>query len=100
MKECFEKGYDVLINTTPNPMPIDSNYIIPKSVVMDIITRPKETLLLKEAHEKGCSIIYGYKMFIEQALGQYSIWFKDRINLTSATEILESLTASFFEQNS
>jgi 3-dehydroquinate dehydratase/shikimate dehydrogenase len=76
----YETEYDILINCTPALSPIDPAYILPKSLVMDITTNPKETLFLRHALEKGCKVIYGYQMFIEQALGQFDLWFKDRID--------------------
>lgn len=91
MNECAKAGYDVLINCTPAPLPIDLDDIIAKTIVMDIKTRPKETLLLIHAREKKCSIIYGYMMFVEQAVGQHHIWFKDKINLQECRKILESI---------
>lgn len=71
------EGYDILINCTPSSMPIDAAYIIPNAIVMDIKTRPKETEFLQKSKEKGCQIIYGYKMFVEQAVGQYAFWYRD-----------------------
>lgn len=82
--EC-ETEYDILINCTPALSPIDPAYILPKALVMDITTNPRETPFLRQALEKGCKVIYGYQMFIEQALGQFDLWFKDRID----KEILE-----------
>jgi 3-dehydroquinate dehydratase/shikimate dehydrogenase len=73
-----EEGYDVLINATALPMPIDSNEILPKSFVMDIQTKPKETPFLSHARTRNCQITYGYEMFIEQALGQFHIWFNKK----------------------
>lgn len=68
--------YDILINSTSDQLPIDPTFLIPKATVMDIITRPKDTLLLKHAQEKGCKIVYGYNMFREQAIHQFELWFK------------------------
>lgn len=85
----YEKGYDILINTTPDPMPIDSTYIHPKAWVMDIKTQPKETLFLKIALIKNCRIIYGYQMFVEQALGQFEIWFQGLLDQEECRKILE-----------
>jgi 3-dehydroquinate dehydratase/shikimate dehydrogenase len=89
MAECAESGYDILINCTPIPLPIDAKYILPSAIVMDIMTKPKETEFLKIAKEKGCSIVYGYQMFVEQALGQFNLWFKDRFDMQYGREILE-----------
>lgn len=91
LKDYFESGYDILINATPNPMPIEGKYIYPKAMIMDITTKPLETELLRQAREKGCLVVYGYKMFIEQALGQFAIWFNG-MNSQKARKILEKLT--------
>ncbi|MEI8280733.1 MAG: shikimate dehydrogenase, partial [Bacteroidota bacterium] len=80
-QRCYEEGYDFLINATPVEMPIDPSFILPGSKVMDIKTRPMETELLQKAKEKQCTIIYGYQMFIEQAIGQWHLWFKDNFEI-------------------
>lgn len=69
-------GYDILINTTPNALPIAAETIHPQAVVMDIATRPEGRLILEKALEKGCRVVYGYKMFVEQAKGQFRLWLK------------------------
>lgn len=74
----FEKNYDILINTTPEPLPIDPTMICPGSFIMDITTKPKKTTLLQLAEEKGCGLIFGYEMFINQALQQFAIWFENK----------------------
>lgn len=79
LSECH---YDILINSTPVGMPIDRNHIRPDSLVMDIKTYPKQSEFLTHASQKGCEIIYGYHMFVEQAVGQFNLWFKNRINVT------------------
>lgn len=89
MAECYESGYDILINCTPIEMPIEARYLNPKAIIMDIKTRPKDTELLKCAREMGCRIVYGYQMFIEQAIGQFNYWFKDQIDPDECRQILE-----------
>lgn len=89
MTVCAEAGYDVLINCTPDSLPIPSEYILSQAVVMDIKTKPKDTEFLRQAKKKGCRIVYGYHMFVEQALCQFNIWFKDRIDMKNCREILE-----------
>jgi len=91
MAACAETGYDILINCTPSPLPIASDYILPQAIVMDVMTKPKETIFLKLAMEKGCPIIYGYRMFIEQALGQFNLWFKDHFDIQESRTILEKI---------
>lgn len=87
---CAESGYDILINCTPSPQPIPSDYILPHTIVMDITTKPKETAFLKQAMKKECDIIYGYQMFIEQALGQFKIWLKN-FDVQQSRKILEAI---------
>jgi len=83
MADCAKAGYDILINCTPVSMPIDPQYILPHVLVMDITTKPKETMLLQHAMRKNCQIVYGYKMFVEQAKGQFDLWFKDKFVLSN-----------------
>lgn len=94
---CISKGFEqigteeyaILINCTPLPMPVHADHIRSKTVVMDIKTKPKETPFLTVALEKGCPVIYGYKMFIGQAIGQFQIWFKDQIDIKETEKMLE-----------
>ena len=74
MQHCYDAGYDILINCTPCDLPIDPEYLLPQALIMDIRTKPKNTILLERALKKGCSVVYGYEMFIEQALLQYALW--------------------------
>lgn len=71
------RGYDVLINATPMDTPPFSSFIHPHTIVMDVKTKPKETLFLKEAAMKDCILIYGYQMFLHQAIGQFNLWFSN-----------------------
>jgi 3-dehydroquinate dehydratase/shikimate dehydrogenase len=66
--------YDLLVNTTPEAMPIDPDWILPKAIVMDIRTVPRQTPFLLKAKEKGCQVIYGIEMFLNQAIAQQQIW--------------------------
>jgi len=66
--------YDVLINCSPDPMPIDPKKIRPKTLVMDIVYLPRETDFLKEASLKKCQIVYGEEMFLNQAARQTAFW--------------------------
>lgn len=92
---CTGKGlddignYDILINCTPAPMPIDPHCLIPKTLAMDIKTKPKDTLFLKYAEEKGCEVIHGYRMFVEQALGQFKQWFPEDFDAELGRKVLE-----------
>ncbi|MBS0638204.1 MAG: shikimate dehydrogenase, partial [Verrucomicrobia bacterium] len=70
-------AYDIIINSTSSGMPIDASLILPGSFAMDVRTIPMDTEFLIEAKKRGCHPIYGYEMFIEQAILQYKTWFHD-----------------------
>lgn len=68
--------YDVLINCTPDPVPIDPRLIIRSALVMDIVYSPKNTPFLLKAQELGCQIVYGEEMFFKQAGAQTAFWME------------------------
>lgn len=87
LEDIAQETYDILINTTPEPMPISLKDLSSHTFVMDIKTKPKMNLMLEEAQLKGCSLIFGYEMFINQALGQYRVWFCSQIDLKLVKKI-------------
>lgn len=87
--DCVKQRYDILVNATPMAMPFPSVDILPNAIVMDIKTIPQVSLFLKTALDKGCRIVYGYEMFIAQAVGQYALWFDQKEGLTEKFQILE-----------
>lgn len=89
MNKIAEGEYDILINCTSHEMPFDPVVLIPGKVVMDIKTIPVMTELLIHAKEKGCKLVFGYEMFIEQALEQYGYWFPESYSRTQAKQFLE-----------
>lgn len=66
--------YDILINCSPDPMPIDPKKTKSETLAMDVVYFPKETPFLKEASLKGCQIVYGEEMFLNQAARQTAFW--------------------------
>lgn len=89
MKDFYFLGYDILINCTPNEQPIDSSFIAEKSLVMDIDINPR-TKFLEEASQKGCKIVFGYEMFINQAFLQLQHWFGKDLDKEIILKILMS----------
>ena len=75
-----ELSYDILINATAHLMPISPAAICPHTLVMDIHTRPKMTDLLQHAVNKGCTLVFGFEMFVNQALEQYVLWFSSTLD--------------------
>jgi 3-dehydroquinate dehydratase/shikimate dehydrogenase len=76
--EDVPSSYDILINCSPDPMPIDSKKIREKTLVMDIVYEPLETPFLKAAALKHCQLVYGEEMFLNQAARQSNFWLKGR----------------------
>ncbi len=72
--EEMPPDYDILVNCSPNPMPIDPEKMRSKTLVMDVVYFPRETAFLKEALLRGCQIIYGEEMFLNQAARQTQLW--------------------------
>jgi 3-dehydroquinate dehydratase/shikimate dehydrogenase len=69
------RGYDILINTTSEADPIDPEFILENSLIMDINTKHRETAFILAAQKKNCTVVYGYEMFMNQASGQFRLWF-------------------------
>jgi len=69
---------DVLVNCTPVGMhpnvdetPFDGPHIGPSTIVFDCVYNPEQTLLIKQARQKGCRVITGVEMFVRQAALQF-----------------------------
>jgi len=69
---------DIIINCTPVGMhPKEDATLIPaeffkkNQVVFDVVYTPLETRLLRDAASKGCRVISGVEMFINQAVLQF-----------------------------
>ena len=65
---------DLVVNCTsvgmhPNvdDMPLHPSFLKPGLVVFDTVYTPEQTLLIKEAKDRGCHVITGVEMFIRQA---------------------------------
>ena len=76
-----EYAAGVLINATPVGMepqseaiPLDPELLSRYQVVMDIVYRPLETRLLREARSRGCRVIDGLQMLIHQGAAQFELW--------------------------
>lgn len=72
---------DFLINATSVGMspqvkstPFDSSALRSEMLVFDAVYTPEETLLLKNAREKGCATISGVELFIGQAMLQFRLF--------------------------
>ena len=74
-------SHDIIIQGTSVGMePNDGETCIPKDllcpgqVVFDMVYRPHETRLLREAREAGCRVVHGIEMLLYQAALQFERW--------------------------
>lgn len=76
IEEIMKEGYDVLINATSSSRDniniVPPQALIPGTVAMDVVSKPVETPFLKFAQDRGCLVIYGMEMFINQAKKQFA----------------------------
>ncbi len=73
-------GCALLVNTTSlglhpsDPMPIDPGLLRPGMLVYDLIYRPRETRLLREAKKRGCQVVGGLGMLLYQGALAFELW--------------------------
>lgn len=72
--EAFPCHHDILINCTPNPDFVRSDWILPNSIAMDTVYQPDWTKFLLKASAKNCKLIFGKELFINQAIQQQKLW--------------------------
>ncbi len=72
---------DIIVNATSlgmapdsDAIPIDPEILKPAMVVMDIVYTPVKTALIKAAVERGCIVIDGMAMFVNQGALQFELF--------------------------
>jgi shikimate dehydrogenase len=82
----------IVINATPVGMIpdvdgslVESSLLSAETVVMDIVSAPRETKLLKEAKARGCMVVYGDRMLFWQG----ALKFKLYTGLEPPVEVME-----------
>jgi len=72
---------DVLVNCTSVGMhpnvdvsPFEQHWLSDSTLVFDTVYNPEQTLLLKQAHDRGCASVSGVEMFIRQAALQFKLF--------------------------
>ncbi|MDE2059122.1 MAG: shikimate dehydrogenase [candidate division NC10 bacterium] len=70
----------LVVNTTSvglipsDPPPIDPSLLQPGALVYDLIYRPRETALLREAKRRGCQVLGGLGMLLYQGALAFELW--------------------------
>ena len=95
IRDIGDHDYDVVINCSPvgmNPnvdtTPFSNRNLKPGMVVFDSVYNPPETRLLKEAREAGCTVISGVELFINQAVGQFEMWTRNKAPAQAMRDVL------------
>jgi 3-dehydroquinate dehydratase/shikimate dehydrogenase len=72
---------DILFNCTPVGMhpnvdetPYDKHHMRPSMIVFDVVYNPENTLLIKDARSRNCTVITGVEMFVRQACLQFKLF--------------------------
>ncbi len=81
LQALAQRPASILINATPIGMepqgeeiPLSPDLLGRFALVMDIVYRPLQTRLLREARARGCATIDGLQMLIHQATAQFELW--------------------------
>ena len=93
LEDLDRLAWDVLVNATPvgsGAVPgecfVFSSAIRPGTVVFDMVYEPRGTPLLAAARARGCTVIDGVEMLVEQAVGQFEAWTGESAPVEAMTE--------------
>ncbi|MFN0199784.1 MAG: shikimate dehydrogenase [Planctomycetaceae bacterium] len=65
---CTSVGMHPDVDETPFPM----HWLRDGMLVFDTVYNPENTLLIKQAKDRGCRVVSGVEMFVRQAAAQYT----------------------------
>lgn len=87
----------ILANCTPvgmfpnvNEMPIDRDALRGGMFVFDVVYNPENTFLLRQARDKGCTVISGLEMFIGQACLQFKLFTGEKASAKLMRQLLKN----------
>jgi len=81
---CTSIGMHPNVNATPVP----AEYLEPDMTVFDTVYNPAETLLLKQAKQKGAKTIDGVAMFVNQAATQFRLFTGEIADCTRMRQVV------------
>lgn len=78
------------VGMTPNEAnsPVPEEYLRNEHIILDAVYFPKETLLLRQAKEKGATIISGLEMLLYQGAAQFELYTGHRAPVDVMREAL------------
>lgn len=75
VKDCALVVNATSVGLRPSdPPPIDPSLLRPGVLVYDLIYRPRETALLREAKKRGCRVLGGLGMLLYQGALAFELW--------------------------
>jgi 3-dehydroquinate dehydratase / shikimate dehydrogenase len=54
--------------------PYDKHHLRPSMTIFDVVYNPENTLLVKDARSRNCTVITGVEMFVRQACMQFKLF--------------------------
>jgi 3-dehydroquinate dehydratase/shikimate dehydrogenase len=96
---------DVIINCTPvgmhpqvddTPLP-PAAFSKPETVVFDTVYHPENTMMLKLAAERGCTVVTGVEMFVRQAAHQFTMYTGEPAPMGLMRDVLKRKLGPFRE---
>lgn len=100
-------GYrpDILINCTPvgmhpnvNDSPAEKNMLREGMLVFDAVYNPEQTLLLRQAKERGCKVVSGVEMFVGQACLQFKLFTGQKASAKLMRAVVKKAISSIKEE--
>jgi 3-dehydroquinate dehydratase / shikimate dehydrogenase len=96
---------DIIVNCTPVGMhpDVDDTPLPPAAfskseiVVFDTVYHPENTMMLKLAAERGCSVITGVEMFVRQAAHQFRLYTGEDAPMGLMRDVLKRKLGPFRE---
>ncbi len=86
---------DMLVNCTPlgmhpnvNETPFDAETLNRAMIVFDTVYNPEQTLLIKDARKKECSVVTGVDMFVRQAAHQFKLFTGEEAPMELMREVI------------
>jgi shikimate dehydrogenase len=93
-------GVDILVNASSLGMntvdaasPFDASKLSPNAIVMDIVYKPVETDLVRQARARGLTTVNGSRMLLHQAAAQFELY----TNRAAPLEAMSAALASYVQ---
>lgn len=92
---------EIVVNCTPVGMhpnvdetPYDRHHLRPNMLIFDTVYNPENTLLIKQARDRGCTVVTGVEMFVRQAAAQFKLFTGEEAPLDVMRESLKKATGA------